>query len=76
MKLCQLKVGDKATITKIDSTYIYYNRLIKMGVTIGEKIAVLNISILGSPILINVCGYNLCIGKQIAKHIDVKLSLV
>ena len=72
MKLCQLKVGDKATITKIDSAYIYYNRLIKMGVTVGEKVSVLRISILGSPILINVCGYNLCIGKDIAKHIVVK----
>ena len=76
MKLCQLKVGDKATITKIDSTYIYYNRLIKMGVTVGEKVSVLRISILGSPILINVCGYNLCIGKEIAKYIDVNRLLV
>ena len=76
MKLSQLKVGNKAVITRIDTTYIYYNRLIKMGVNIGEKLEVKRISILGSPMLINVCNYNLCIGKDIAKHIDVKLSLV
>ena len=76
MKLCQLKEGDKGIIISIDKNCIYYNRLIKMGVCGNEKIIVLRISALGSPMLINVCGYNLCIGKNIAKFITVNKIMV
>jgi Fe2+ transport system protein FeoA len=46
-----------------------------MGINIDETIRVLNVSIFGTPILINVCGYNLCVGKNIAKKIIVKTVL-
>lgn len=76
MKLCQLKEGDKGIIISIDKNCIYYNRLTKMGVCEKEKIDVLRISVLGSPMLINVCNYNLCIGKNIAKYITVNKIMV
>ena len=37
MKLYELKVGDKAIITKIDNKYIYYNRLKNMGVIVDTN---------------------------------------
>lgn len=73
--LSDLSKGESAVITKIKESSIR-KRLIELGVCIGEIIEVKERSVFSTPILIKVCGYELCVGKTIAKTIAVKRQMV
>ena len=69
--LCDLLVGERAQILKINASSIK-SRLLELGVIVGEIIEVKARSIFKSPMLIKVCDYELCIGIKYAKTIVVK----
>lgn len=71
MNLKDLKLKDKAKISKIDGDIIFKRKMLDMGLTKGALIEVINIAPLGDPIDIKIRGYQLSIRKLDAKRIEV-----
>ena len=72
--LSQLKKGERAVIKSIKSSPIL-KRFTELGLTVGEVVEVKERSIFNTPILIKICGYELCIGINYAKTVVVKRTL-
>lgn len=70
--LAELKVGEKAKISRIGSIGMLKRRLMDMGVLVGEKLEVVKIAPLGDPIEIQIKGYKLSLRKKEAKGIEVE----
>ena len=73
MNLNDLKSGETAIITKLDTLIYGYERLKELGLTIGTKIKVVRYSPFNDPVIINVRGCDICIRVQVAKKIGVKV---
>ncbi|MCR4676339.1 MAG: ferrous iron transport protein A [Sphaerochaetaceae bacterium] len=72
MTLKEVKIGQTATVVKINSTGPVKRRIMDMGITKGIEIFVRKVAPLGDPIEITVRGYELSIRKEDAALIDVK----
>jgi ferrous iron transport protein A len=76
--LTALKPGQNAVITRlVTDNDTMYLKLMEMGCTPGEAIAMERIAPLGDPIVVSVSGYILSLRKEEAMHImvgDIKLS--
>lgn len=71
MTLNEVKVGEKATITKLLGEGAVKRRIMDMGLTKGTEILVRKVAPLGDPMELSVRGYELSIRKADAEKIEV-----
>ena len=70
--LKEVKVGEKATIRKLNGEGAVKRRIMDMGLTKGTEVYVRKVAPLGDPIELNVRGYELSLRKADADLIDVE----
>jgi ferrous iron transport protein A len=73
LTLDELKPGQRATITRVDSEGQLAQRLMSLGLLEGTPVAMLRRALGGDPIEIDVMGYALSLRKAEATHIDIEL---
>lgn len=71
--LKDVKVGQKALVTKLNGTGPVKRRIMDMGITKGVEVLIRKVAPLGDPIEVNVRGYELSLRKEEAEKIDVEL---
>lgn len=69
MSLCDLNLGEKATIKEIGGDKKLAKRLLALGCIEGTEIELKRIAPLGDPIIINLRGFDLAIRKKDAENI-------
>jgi ferrous iron transport protein A len=74
MKLSDLRVGQRARIVDVEGSDGIAVRLMEMGLTDGEEIALVGFAPLGDPIEFLIRGYRLSLRKSEAKRVTVKLD--
>ena len=74
MTLDELKLGQRATITRVDNEGPLAQRLMSLGLLEGTTVALLRTALGGDPIEIDVMGYALSLRKAEARQIDICLS--
>lgn len=74
MKLTELKKGDNAVITAVDSSGEIGMRLIEMGLVRGSNIRFIRKAPLGDPVEIQIRGFCLALRKIEAGRIDVEVT--
>lgn len=72
MTLKDVKVGQKATVVKVNGEGAMKRRIMDMGVTRGTEIYVRKLAPLGDPIEIKLRGFELTLRKSDAELIEVK----
>ena len=70
--LKDLKVGEKATVIKLNGEGAVKRRIMDMGITKGTEVYVRKVAPLGDPMELTVRGYELSIRKADAEKIDVQ----
>ncbi len=70
--LKEVKVGEKATIKKLNGEGAVKRRIMDMGLTKGTEVFVRKVAPLGDPIELTVRGYELSLRKADADLIDVE----
>ena len=73
MSICDLKLGERAVINKIDGNNKLSKRLSALGLIEGTEIELKRIAPLGDPIVITLLGFDLAIRKKDAKNILLSL---
>ena len=73
MTLANLKIGDKAEVTKILGETPATKRLMEMGIVPGVAVRVVKSAPFGDPIEIRVRGYSLAMRKAEAETIEVQI---
>lgn len=71
MTLKDVKVGQSATVLKLEGEGALRRRIMDMGITKGTEILVKKVAPLGDPLELTVRGYQLSIRKADAKKILV-----
>ena len=69
MCICDLKLGEKVIIDKINGDSKLAKRLSALGCIEGTEIELKRIAPLGDPIILNLRGFDLAIRKKDAKNI-------
>ena len=69
--LRDVKVGDSATVVKLEGLGAVRRRIMDMGITKGTNILVKKVAPLGDPLELTVRGYQLSIRKADAQKILV-----
>ena len=72
MSVYDLKVGDTATVTKINFSGGAAARLSSLGITCGKRIEVLSFSLFKSSVLIGCGAVRLGVRKSLATQIEVE----
>ena len=72
MTLKDVKVGETATVKKLNGEGALKRRIMDMGITKGTQVYVRKVAPLGDPIEITVRGYELSVRKADAQLIDVE----
>ena len=72
MTLDQLKIGQRATITRLQGEGPLTQRLMSLGLLEGTPVAMIRRALGGDPLEIDVMGYALSLRKAEAKQIDVE----
>lgn len=70
--LNNVKIGESATIKKINGAGAVKRRIMDMGLTKGTDVYVRKVAPLGDPIELTVRGYELSVRKADAALIDVE----
>ncbi|MBQ6626433.1 MAG: ferrous iron transport protein A [Ruminococcus sp.] len=70
--LKDVKVGESATVIKLEGQGAVRRRIMDMGITKGVNIKVCKVAPLGDPIEIKVRGYQLSLRKDDAQMIEVE----
>lgn len=70
--LRDLKIGERATVTRIHGEGAVKRRIMDMGITKGVEVYVRKVAPLGDPIEITVRGYELSLRKADAENIEVQ----
>lgn len=63
--------GERVTVLRIDGGWGMKQRLNQMGIHINEKITVKRNAIFGGPVLIQINGTEVALGRGMAKHVVV-----
>ncbi len=71
MCICDLKLGEKGIINKINGDYKLAKRLSALGCIEGTEIELKRIAPLGDPLILNLRGFDLAIRKKDAKNIHL-----
>jgi len=74
MTLDQLKIGQRATITRLHGEGPLTQRLMSLGLLEGTPVAMIRRALGGDPLEIDVMGYALSLRKAEAKQIDVETT--
>ena len=69
--LKDVKVGESATVAKLNGTGALKRRIMDMGLTKGTRVYVKKVAPLGDPIELTVRGYELSIRRDEAANVDV-----
>jgi ferrous iron transport protein A len=69
MSICDLKIGQRATIDELLGDSKLNKRLSALGLIKGTEVELRRIAPLGDPIIINIRGFDLAIRKKDAKNI-------
>ena len=69
--LRDVKVGESATVLRLNGAGAVKRRIMDMGITKGTQVSVRKVAPLGDPIELNVRGYELSIRKADAETIEV-----
>lgn len=69
MSICDLKIGEKATIAELLGDSKLNKRLSALGLIKGTEVELRRVAPLGDPIIINLRGFDLAIRKKDAKNI-------
>ena len=72
INLSELKVGDSAKIVTIFGNKKIKQRLLQLGLTTGQIVKILSVSVLKKSFLISVRGYALAIRKSNFKNVGVE----
>ena len=72
MTLRDVKIGERATVVKLDGEGAIRRRIMDMGITKGTQILIKRVAPLGDPIELTVRGYQLSLRKEDAKKILVE----
>lgn len=73
--LAELKIGQKAIVTKLNITNKQIRRhLLDMGITRGVKVEIKKIAPMGDPIDIEIRGYELALRKADLKFIEAEVQ--
>lgn len=70
--LRDVRVGESATVARLDGAGTIKRRIMDMGLTKGTRVLVHKVAPLGDPIEVTVRGYELSLRKDEAGCIDVK----
>ena len=70
--LKDIKVGESATVIKLNGQGAVKRRIMDMGITKGVKIDVCKVAPFGDPVEITVRGYQLSLRKADAEMIEVE----
>ena len=70
--LKDLKVGESASVVRLNSTGSTRRRLLDMGLTKGVKVTLRKVAPLGDPLEITLRGYELSLRKSEAELIEVE----
>lgn len=70
--LKEVKVGQTATVKKLNGEGAVKRRIMDMGITKGVEVSVRKVAPLGDPIEITVRGYELSLRKDDAEKIEVE----
>lgn len=71
MTLKDVKIGESATIKKLDCEGPVKRRIMDMGITKGTQVTVRKVAPMGDPIEITVRGFELSLRKSEAELIEV-----
>jgi ferrous iron transport protein B len=71
VNLLQLKVGEKAIITKVKGRGAFRKRIIEMGFVSGQEITVVQRAPLKDPVEYNIMGYNVSLRNSEAALIEI-----
>ena len=74
MTLDQLKIGQRATITRLKGAGPLAQRLMSLGLLEGTPVAMIRRALGGDPLEIDVMGYALSLRKAEARQIDVETT--
>lgn len=74
MTLDELKLGQQATVTRVDNEGPLAQRLMSLGLLEGTTVTLLRSALGGDPIEIDVMGYALSLRKAEARQIDICLD--
>jgi ferrous iron transport protein A len=74
MTLDELKLGQKATVTRVDNEGPLAQRLMSLGLLEGTTVMLLRTALGGDPIEIDVMGYALSLRKAEARQIEICLT--
>ena len=69
--LKDVKVGESATVAKLNGTGALKRRIMDMGLTKGTHVYVKTVAPLGDPIELTVRGYELSIRRDEAANVEV-----
>lgn len=69
--LAHLRVGQRATVTRIEGADEVSLRLLEMGLTPGVEIALVGVAPLGDPLELEVRGYRLSLRKSEAALVEI-----
>ena len=75
MNITQLKVGQRAIVTRVHGDSLIALRLQELGLTPGTTITLQRTAPLGDPVLLHLRGYTLALRKAQAMLIFVKGEL-
>ena len=70
--LDQLKVGESATVARLNGEGAVKRRIMDMGLTRGTAVTVRKVAPLGDPIELTVRGYELSIRRDEAAKVEVE----
>ncbi|MDR0855316.1 MAG: FeoA domain-containing protein [Christensenellaceae bacterium] len=73
MRLDELKVGQSATVTKVNGEGALRRRVMDLGVTKGVVVTVRKTAPLGDPMELILRGYSLTVRKDDATIVEVEL---
>lgn len=73
MCLCDLNLGETATVDLIKGNEKLAKRLLALGCIEGTKIQLKRVAPLGDPLIVNLRGFDLAIRKKDAKNIFINV---
>lgn len=71
--LSDMKRGERATVKECPAGYMLKGRLESMGVREGKTLEMISSQLMGGPIIIEIDGRHIAIGKGMAKRITVSV---
>lgn len=74
MPLTQLGIGKTATVKGIEGGFSFRGRILSLGIRIGKKIRVMSTHPMGGPLVVEIDGMMIAIGRGMAHKIIVELK--